>query len=126
MADTGKLNDLNRTGEKGGNGRRRCGFVAILGAPNAGKSTLVNALVGSKVAIVTHKAQTTRTLVRGIAVEGASQLIFIDTPGIFAPKRRLDRAMVTSAWAIAQDADLVCLLVDARRGLDEEASAIIE
>ena len=104
----------------------QCGFIAILGAPNAGKSTLVNALVGSKVSIVTHKAQTTRALVRGIALEGASQLIFIDTPGIFAPKRRLDRAMVTSAWAIAQDADLVCLLVDARRGLDEEASAIIE
>jgi GTPase len=104
----------------------RCGFVAVLGAPNAGKSTLVNALVGSKVSIVTHKAQTTRGLVRGIALEGASQLIFIDTPGIFAPKRRLDRAMVTSAWGIAQDADLVCLLVDARRGLDTEASDIVE
>src|SRR5713226_9548784 len=104
----------------------RCGFIAILGAPNAGKSTLVNALVGSKVAIVTHKAQTTRSLTRGIAVEGASQLIFMDTPGIFPPKRRLDRAMVTSAWGVAQDADLVCVLIDAQRGLDEEARAILE
>ena len=109
-----------------GEAPQRCGFVAILGAPNAGKSTLVNALVGSKVSIVTHKAQTTRTLVRGIAIEGSSQLIFIDTPGIFAPKRRLDRAMVTSAWGVAQDADLVALLIDAHRGLDEEADAIIE
>jgi GTPase len=109
-----------------GEATRRCGFIAILGAPNAGKSTLVNALVGSKVAIVTHKAQTTRSLLRGIAVEGASQLIFIDTPGIFAPKRRLDRAMVTSAWGVAQDADLVCVLIDAQRGLDAEAQAILE
>ena len=104
----------------------RCGFIAIIGAPNAGKSTLVNALVGSKVAIVTHKAQTTRSLTRGIAVEGNSQLIFIDTPGIFAPKRRLDRAMVTSAWGGAQDADLVCVLIDAQRGLDDEGGIILE
>ena len=104
----------------------RCGFVAIIGAPNVGKSTLVNALVGTKVAIVSHKVQTTRALVRGIAMEDGAQLIFVDTPGIFAPKRRLDRAMVTTAWAGAHDADLVCLLVDARRGIDEETGAIVE
>src|SRR5499427_6352573 len=99
----------------------RCGFVALIGAPNVGKSTLINTLVGSKVAIVSHKVQTTRTLVRGIAIEGAAQLIFVDTPGIFAPKRRLDRAMVTSAWGVAQDANLVCVLIDAQRGFDVEA-----
>jgi GTP-binding protein Era len=104
----------------------RCGFVALLGAPNAGKSTLLNTLVGSKVTIVSHKVQTTRTLVRGIAVTGNAQLIFVDTPGIFAPRRRLDRAMVTSAWGGAQDADVVALLVDARKGLDEEAESILE
>ena len=103
----------------------RCGFVALIGAPNAGKSTLLNALVGSKVTIVSHKVQTTRALIRGIAVEGASQLIFVDTPGIFAPKRRLDRAMVTTAWTGAHDADLVGVLIDARKGLDEEAEAIL-
>lgn len=102
----------------------RCGFVALIGAPNAGKSTLLNALVGSKVSIVSHKVQTTRMLVRGIALEKSSQLIFVDTPGIFAPKRRLDRAMVTSAWNGAQDADLVGVLIDARKGLDEEAAGI--
>ena len=104
----------------------RCGFIAIIGAPNVGKSTLVNALVGSKVAIVSHKVQTTRSLVRGIASEADTQLVFIDTPGIFVPKRRLDRAMVTTAWAGAHDADIVCLLVDAKRGTDEETSAIVE
>jgi len=104
----------------------RCGFVALIGAPNAGKSTLLNTLVGSKVTIVSHKVQTTRTLVRGIAVTGNAQLIFVDTPGIFAPRRRLDRAMVTSAWGGAQDADVVALLVDARKGLDEEAESILE
>jgi len=103
----------------------RCGFVALIGAPNAGKSTLINALVRSKVSIVSRKVQTTRMPVRGIVVEGASQLIFVDTPGIFTPKRRLDRAMVTSAWSGAQDADLVGLLVDARKGLDEETDAIV-
>jgi GTP-binding protein Era len=103
----------------------RCGFVALIGAPNAGKSTLINALVRSKVSIVSHKVQTTRMPVRGIIVEGASQLIFVDTPGIFAPKRRLDRAMVTSAWAGAHDADLTGLLIDAHKGLDEEAEAIM-
>jgi GTP-binding protein Era len=105
---------------------RRCGFIALIGAPNAGKSTLINALVGSKVAIVSHKVQTTRTLVRGIAIAGDAQLIFIDTPGIFAPRRRLDRAMVTTAWTGAQDADMVGVLIDARRGLEEEAGAILD
>ncbi|MGA7489558.1 MAG: GTPase Era [Xanthobacteraceae bacterium] len=104
----------------------RCGFIALIGAPNVGKSTLINALVGSKVAIVSHKVQTTRALLRGIAGAGRSQLIFIDTPGIFSPKRRLDRAMVTHAWAGAHDADIVGVLVDARRGLDEEADAILD
>ncbi|MBZ0148139.1 MAG: GTPase Era, partial [Pseudorhodoplanes sp.] len=103
----------------------RCGFIALIGAPNAGKSTLINALVGSKVSIVSHKVQTTRMLVRGIAIEGPSQLIFVDTPGIFAPKRRLDRAMVTTAWGGAQDADLTVLLIDARKGLDDENDAIV-
>jgi GTP-binding protein Era len=105
---------------------KRCGFIALIGAPNAGKSTLVNALVGAKVAIVTHKVQTTRALVRGIAIEGPAQLVLVDTPGIFAPKRRLDRAMVTTAWSGAADADLVCLLVDARRGVDAEIEAILD
>ena len=103
----------------------RCGIVALIGAPNAGKSTLLNALVGAKVTIVSRKVQTTRTLVRGIALEGSSQLIFVDTPGIFAPKRRLDRAMVTAAWSGAGDADVVALLIDARKGLDEANEAIL-
>ncbi len=103
----------------------RCGFVALIGAPNAGKSTLVNHLVGAKVSIVSRKAQTTRSLVRGITIEGPAQIIFVDTPGIFAPKRRLDRAMVTSAWGGAGDADVVALLVDARKGFDDEVSSIL-
>jgi len=103
----------------------RGGFIALIGAPNAGKSTLLNALVGSKVTIVSHKVQTTRALIRGIAVAGKSQLIFVDTPGIFAPKRRLDRAMVTTAWSGAHDADLVGVLIDARKGLEEENEAIL-
>jgi GTPase len=103
----------------------RCGFIALIGAPNVGKSTLVNALVGSKVAIVTHKVQTTRAPVRGIAIAGTAQLVFIDTPGIFAPKRRLDRAMVETAWGGALDADVIGLLIDARRGIDEEAETIL-
>jgi GTPase len=102
----------------------RCGFVALIGAPNVGKSTLVNALVGSKVTIVSRKVQTTRALIRGIVVENNAQIILVDTPGIFAPKRRLDRAMVSTAWSGAHDADLVCVLLDAREGLDEEAEAI--
>jgi GTP-binding protein Era len=103
----------------------RCGFVALIGAPNAGKSTLLNALVGSKVTIVSHKVQTTRALIRGITIEGQSQLIFVDTPGIFAPKRRLDRAMVTTAWSGAHEADLIGVLIDARKGVDEEAEALL-
>ena len=103
----------------------RCGFVALIGAPNVGKSTLINALVGSKVAIVSHKVQTTRALLRGIAIAGRSQLVFVDTPGIFTPKRRLDRAMVTNAWSGAHDADIAAVLIDAKRGLDEEADAIL-
>src|SRR5262245_45342374 len=103
----------------------RCGFVALIGAPNVGKSTLVNALVGEKVTIVSRKVQTTRALIRGIVIEGNAQIILVDTPGIFAPKRRLDRAMVSTAWSGAHDADLVCVLFDARSGLDEEANAIL-
>lgn len=103
----------------------RCGFVALIGAPNVGKSTLVNALVGSKVTIVSRKVQTTRALIRGIVVEDNAQIILVDTPGIFAPKRRLDRAMVSTAWSGAHDADLVCVLLDARAGIDEEADAIL-
>jgi GTP-binding protein Era len=103
----------------------RFGFVALIGAPNVGKSTLLNALVGAKVTIVSHKVQTTRALVRGIAIESAAQLVFIDTPGIFAPKRRLDRAMVTTAWSGAHDADIVGLMLDARKGIDAEADAIL-
>jgi GTP-binding protein Era len=103
---------------------RRCGFVAIIGAPNVGKSTLVNALVGSKVTIVSPKVQTTRAIIRGIAIAGSSQLIFVDTPGIFAPRRRLDRAMVATAWSGAHDADIVALMIDAKRGLDAEGAAI--
>jgi GTP-binding protein Era len=104
----------------------RCGFVAIIGAPNAGKSTLVNALVGAKVTIVSHKVQTTRALVRGIAMEGASQIILVDTPGLFSPKRRLDRAMVSAAWGGAADADRVLVLVDAKKGIDEPVDAILD
>ena len=104
----------------------RCGFVALIGAPNAGKSTLLNAIVGAKVSIVSRKVQTTRALVRGIALEGDAQIIFVDTPGIFAPKRRLDRAMVTTAWGGAGDADVVALLVDAKKGIDDEVEAILD
>jgi GTP-binding protein Era len=103
----------------------RCGFVALLGAPNAGKSTLTNALVGAKVSIVTPKVQTTRALVRGIAIEGGSQLIFVDTPGIFAPRRRLDRAMVDTAWGSARDVDLVALLLDCRKGIGDDEETIL-
>ena len=105
---------------------RRCGFAAVIGAPNAGKSTLVNALVGAKVSIVTHKAQTTRTRVRGIAIENQSQIILVDTPGIFAPKRRLDRAMVETAWTEAREAEIVVLVADAARGFDDIADPILE
>ena len=104
----------------------RCGFIAVIGATNAGKSTLVNALVGAKVTIVSHKVQTTRTQIRGIAMVGSSQLVFIDTPGIFRPRRRLDRAMVDAAWGSASDVDMVALLVDAQRGLNDDLERIIE
>jgi GTP-binding protein Era len=108
-----------------GSGETRCGFVALIGAPNVGKSTLVNALVGSKVTIVSRKVQTTRALIRGIVIEDNAQIILVDTPGIFLPKRRLDRAMVSTAWSGAHDADLVCVLLDAKAGVDEEADAIL-
>lgn len=103
----------------------RCGFVALIGAPNAGKSTITNHFVGSKVSIVSPKVQTTRTLVKGIGVFDNTQIIFLDTPGIFKPKRRLDRAMVASAWSGADDADITVLLVDAKKGFDDETRAII-
>ena len=98
----------------------RCGYVALIGVPNAGKSTLVNALVGAKVSIVSRKVQTTRALVRGIAMVDQTQIIFVDTPGIFSPKRRLERAMVTSAWGGAGEADAVGLVIDARKGIDTD------
>ena len=104
----------------------RCGFIAVIGPTNAGKSTLVNALVGAKVTIVSHKVQTTRTQIRGIAMEGRSQLVFIDTPGIFRPRRRLDRAMVDAAWGSASDVDIVALLIDAQRGMNDDLERILE
>jgi len=104
---------------------RRCGFVALIGAPNAGKSTLLNAMVGSKVAIVTHKVQTTRTRLTGIAIHDNTQLVFIDTPGIFDPKKRLERAMVSAAWEGARDAEQVVLLIDARKGISDDVESII-
>jgi GTP-binding protein Era len=120
MADTEKQEHEQGAGET------RCGFVAIIGAPNAGKSTLLNQLVGSKVAIVTHKVQTTRARIRGIAMEGNTQIVFVDTPGIFKPKRRLDKAMVEAAWGGAGDADVVLLLVDAEYERAEDLERIIE
>lgn len=107
-------------------GPTRCGFVALIGEPNAGKSTLLNRMVGAKVAIVTHKAQTTRARIRGVALEGASQIVFIDTPGLFRPRRRLDRAMVAAAWAGAADADFVCALAEAHRGATPGFRAALE
>jgi GTPase len=111
--------------EPGEGAARRCGFVALIGAPNVGKSTLINAIVGAKVAIVSHKVQTTRTLLRGIAMEANAQLVFIDTPGIFQPRRRLDRAMVAGAWTGAGDADIVGAIIDAQRGIDEETGTLL-
>jgi len=105
---------------------QRCGFVAVIGAPNAGKSTLVNALVGQKVAIVSAKAQTTRARLMGIAIEGDAQILLVDTPGIFAPRRRLDRAMVAAAWAGAEDADLVLLVIDAAARLGDRVETMLE
>ena len=107
-------------------GQTRSGFVALIGAPNAGKSTLVNQLVGTKVSIVTHKVQPTRALVRGIFIENNAQIVLVDTPGIFRPKRRLDRAMVTTAWGGAKDADIILVLLDAQGGLNENAEALLE
>ncbi len=115
--------DVRKAPEKA---ERRCVFVAAVGATNAGKSTLVNALVGVKVSIVSHKAQTTRAPIRGIAIEGQSQIVFVDTPGIFKPKRKLDRAMVDAAWGGAADADIVMLVIDAAKGLDDVARKIID
>jgi GTP-binding protein Era len=103
----------------------RCGYVALIGVPNAGKSTLVNALVGAKVSIVSRKVQTTRALVRGIAMVDQTQIIFVDTPGIFSPKRRLERAMVTSAWGGAGEADAVGLVIDARKGIDADVEELL-
>jgi GTP-binding protein Era len=108
-----------------GGSPRRCGYIALVGAPNAGKSTLLNQLIGAKLSIVSPKVQTTRSRLLGIVIEGHSQLIFVDTPGIFSPKRRLERAMVAAAWAGAGDADIVVLLVDAARGVDADTEAII-
>lgn len=110
----------------GGDGNTRAGFVALIGEPNAGKSTLLNRMVGSKVSIVTHKVQTTRARIRGIAMQGDAQIVFVDTPGLFRPRRRLDRAMVAAAWGGAADADLIVLLVEAHRGLTEGTAAIID
>jgi len=104
----------------------RAGFVALIGEPNAGKSTLLNRMVGAKVSIVTHKVQTTRARIRGVAMEGASQIVFVDTPGLFRPRRRLDRAMVAAAWSGAADADIVVLLIEAHRGISEGVKAILE
>ena len=119
------MNDRDAEPGAASNAETRCGFVALIGAPNAGKSTLTNALVGTKVSIVSHKVQTTRSLVRGIAIEGTTQIVLVDTPGIFAPKRRLEKAMVRSAWGGAGDADAVLLLIDARAGITEEVEAIM-
>ncbi|MEM6386925.1 MAG: GTPase Era [Pseudomonadota bacterium] len=103
----------------------RAGFVALIGEPNAGKSTLLNRMVGAKVSIVTHKVQTTRTRIRGVALEGAAQIVFVDTPGLFKPRRRLDRAMLAAAWGGAADADIVVLMVEAHRGITEGVEAIL-
>ncbi|WP_298849592.1 GTPase Era [uncultured Ruegeria sp.] len=104
----------------------RAGFIALIGEPNAGKSTLLNRMVGAKVSIVTHKVQTTRTRIRGVAMEGDAQLVFVDTPGLFKPRRRLDRAMVAAAWGGAADADVVVLMVEAHRGITEGVERILE
>jgi len=103
----------------------RCGFIALVGAPNAGKSTMLNAMVGAKISIVTHKAQTTRAQIRGVLNRGNSQIVFVDTPGVFAPKRRLDRAMVSSAWSGAGDADFVALIIDAHKGITGEVERLL-
>lgn len=124
---SGQTGGSGQAGQAGraGNDGKRCGFIAVIGAPNAGKSTLVNALVGARVSIVTHKVQTTRTAIRGIAIEGKAQLIFIDTPGIFMPRRRLDRAMVDTAWSSASDGDIILLLIDAGKGIEPDSERIL-
>jgi GTP-binding protein Era len=118
--------DQNNAGEEKIAGPTHSGFVALIGATNAGKSTLVNRLVGAKVSIVSHKVQTTRAIVRGIAIHNNAQIVFMDTPGIFKPRRRLDRAMVTTAWGGAKDADMIALLIDSERGIRGDAEAILE
>lgn len=123
MTDKNEMPEATELPEAGEH--TRCGFVALVGAPNAGKSTLLNSLVGTKVSIVTHKAQTTRAQIRGVVTEGEGQIIFIDTPGIFVPKRRLDRAMVDAAWTGAGDADFVALIVDVERGITPELEALL-
>lgn len=122
MTETNRPQDDNAAAAQQ---QTRSGFVALIGAPNAGKSTLVNRLVGTKVSIVTHKVQTTRALVRGIVTEDQTQIVLVDTPGIFKPKRRLDRAMVTTAWGGARDADQVLILLDAQGGMNEFAEALL-
>jgi GTP-binding protein Era len=117
---------MNETTEVVENAPTRSGFVALIGATNAGKSTLVNRLVGAKVTIVSHKVQTTRAIIRGITIEDRTQIVFLDTPGIFKPRRRLDRAMVTTAWGGARDADIIALLIDSERGLKGDAEKILE
>ena len=118
--------DASPGSSPGENPATRCGFVALIGAPNAGKSTLMNRLVGAKVSIVTHKVQTTRAIIRGIAQKDSTQIVFVDTPGIFRPKRRLDEAMVTTAWGGAKDADYVLCLIDAARGLEEDVETLLD
>ncbi|MEX2455360.1 MAG: GTPase Era [Rhodospirillaceae bacterium] len=117
--------DPENTGE-GTRGETRCGFVALLGAPNAGKSTLMNAMVGAKVSIVTPKVQTTRSRILGVTAVDGAQIVFVDTPGIFRPRRRLDRAMVAAAWGGAADADAIALLVDAKKGIDGDTRSIVQ
>ncbi|MBP2235094.1 GTP-binding protein Era [Sinorhizobium kostiense] len=123
---TDKEQDTGAEHQGAGAKPTRSGFVALIGATNAGKSTLVNRLVGAKVTIVSHKVQTTRAIIRGIAIHDNTQIVFLDTPGIFKPRRRLDRAMVTSAWGGAKDADAIVLLIDSERGLKGDAEAILE
>jgi GTP-binding protein Era len=125
-SSTGRARTRPETVEEGRAAPTRCGYVALIGAPNAGKSTLLNRLIGHKLAIVTPKPQTTRTRLLGIAVEGLSQIVYVDTPGIFAPRRRLDRAMVAAAWSGAEDADQTVLLVDAARGIDRDTRRILD